>query len=59
MTKRRRPAVWSSEALIDLDGIWDYYVQIAGQNVAEKIVRDIGSVIALIEDHPFCGSIAK
>ena len=55
MTGRRGTAIWSPEALLDLDQIWDYYERVAGRNTAEKIVRKIGEVIATIEDHPFAG----
>jgi toxin ParE1/3/4 len=55
MAERGRAAIWSPEALADRDGIWDYYVQVAGRNTAEKIIRGIGEVITLIEDHPFAG----
>jgi toxin ParE1/3/4 len=34
---------------------WDYYIRTAGPGAAEKILREIGKVIALIEDHPFAG----
>jgi toxin ParE1/3/4 len=30
-------------------------LQVAGRNTAEKILREIGEVITLIEDHPFAG----
>lgn len=55
MTERRGTAIWSPEALLDLDQIWDYYERVAGRNTAEKIVRKIGEVIATIEQHPFAG----
>jgi len=55
MAESRRLALWSPEALDDRERIWDYYVRIAGFNTAEKIFREIGEVIALIEDHPFAG----
>lgn len=55
MAEARRLALWSPEALDDRDRIWDYYVQVAGRHTAEKILRDIAEVIALIEDHPFAG----
>jgi toxin ParE1/3/4 len=48
-------AIWSPEALSDLDEIWSYYERAAGRNTALKIVRQIGNVIAIIEDHPFAG----
>jgi plasmid stabilization system protein ParE len=50
-----RSAIWSPEALLDLDEIRDYYARVAGRNTAEKIVRNIGEIIAMIEDHPFAG----
>ena len=55
MAEGGRAAVWSSEAIEDRERIWDYYVRIAGRNTAEKILREIGEVITLIEDHPFAG----
>jgi toxin ParE1/3/4 len=55
MAERRRPALWSSEAISDLDGIWDYYARVAGSNTAGNILREIGKIVALIEDHPFAG----
>jgi toxin ParE1/3/4 len=55
MAERKRAALWSPEALDDREKIWDYYALIAGPNTAEKILREIGQVIALIEDHPFAG----
>jgi toxin ParE1/3/4 len=55
MAEGSRAAVWSPEALDDRERIWDYYIRVAGKNTAEKILREIGEVIALIEDHPFAG----
>jgi toxin ParE1/3/4 len=55
MAEGKRAALWSPEALDDRERIWDYYVRIAGRNTAEKILREIGEVVALIEDHPFAG----
>jgi toxin ParE1/3/4 len=31
------------------------HVGVAGRHTAEKVLRDIAEVIALIEDHPFAG----
>lgn len=53
MAEGRRTALWSPEALDDREGIWDYYVRVAGKHTAEKVLREIAEVIALIEDHPF------
>ena len=55
MAEARRAALWSPEALNDRERIWDYYVQIAGRHTAEKLVREIAEVIALLEEHPFAG----
>ncbi len=55
MAEARRAALWSPEALDDRERIWDYHVQVAGRHTAEKVLRDIAEVIALIEDHPFAG----
>jgi toxin ParE1/3/4 len=55
MAERRRTAVWSPEALADFDHIWNYCESVVGKNTAEKIAREIGEVIATIEEHPFAG----
>ncbi len=55
MAEAGRAALWSSEALDDREWIWDYYVRVAGRHTAEKVLREIAEVIALIEDHPFAG----
>jgi toxin ParE1/3/4 len=55
MVGRTGTAIWSPEALADLDEIWNYYERVAGRNTAEKIAREIGAVVATIEDHPYAG----
>jgi len=55
MAEAMRAALWSPEALDDREKIWDHYVGVAGQATAEKLVREIGRVIALIENHPLAG----
>ena len=55
MAGRRGTAIWSPEAIADVDEVWNYYERVAGRNTAEKIAREIGEVIATIEDHPFAG----
>lgn len=55
MAESAGKAIWSPEALSDLDEIWNYYERVAGRNTALKIVREIGNVVATIEDHPFAG----
>ncbi|MFY9759304.1 MAG: type II toxin-antitoxin system RelE/ParE family toxin [Xanthobacteraceae bacterium] len=55
MAEAKRAALWSPEALDNRERIWDYYVRVAGRHTAERILREIAEVIALIEDHPFAG----
>jgi toxin ParE1/3/4 len=55
MAGRRGSAIWSPEALVDVDEIWDHYKRVAGPSVAEKILREIGKVVEVVEDHPFAG----
>lgn len=55
MAESTGKALWSPEALSDLDQIWNYYERVAGRNTATKIVRQIDSVIATLEEHPFAG----
>jgi toxin ParE1/3/4 len=55
MAEARRAALWSPEALKDRERIWDYYVQAAGRHTAEKVLREVAAVIAVIEEHSFAG----
>ena len=55
MAETGRAALWSLEALSDRESIWDYYVGVAGRHTAEKVLREIAKVIALIEEHPSAG----
>jgi toxin ParE1/3/4 len=50
MADRGRTALWSPEALSDIEQIWNYYDRAGGRSTAEKIVR-----IATIENHPLAG----
>jgi toxin ParE1/3/4 len=50
-------AIWSPEALIDIENIWDYYAATAGTRVADQLLRDIGQVIVLLEDFPMAGRV--
>jgi toxin ParE1/3/4 len=53
----RRAALWSPEALCDLNDIWDHYARVAGPQTADKLLRDINGVVATLEDHPFAGRV--
>jgi toxin ParE1/3/4 len=55
MVDPERPIDWSSKARADLSEIWNYYVNVAGRHTADKIVREIGEVCRLLEEHPFAG----
>jgi toxin ParE1/3/4 len=55
MVNPRRPIDWSPEARADLSEVWNYYVNVAGRNTADKIVREIDEVCRLLEEHPFAG----
>jgi toxin ParE1/3/4 len=55
MTNPRRPLIWSPEARVDLTDIWNYYSQVAGRHTANNVVRRIGEVCLLLEDHPYAG----
>jgi toxin ParE1/3/4 len=55
MAESRRSALWSPEALNDLDGIWDYYAAVGGTRTADGILRDIGKIATLLEEQPRAG----
>ena len=50
-----RPLIWSPESIADLDSIWDYYVNAAGRQTADNMIREITQACVLIENHPFAG----
>jgi toxin ParE1/3/4 len=39
----------------DLDAIWEHYLEVAGRRTAERLVREVGRVILVIEKHPLAG----
>jgi toxin ParE1/3/4 len=49
------PLIWSPEAIADLEAIWDFYAEAAGQSIAEKIVREIAETCRMVEQHPLIG----
>src|SRR5437867_3485035 len=55
MVEPRPPAIWSQEALNDLDHLWGYYARVAGRTTADKILREIARVVAAIGDFPLAG----
>jgi plasmid stabilization system protein ParE len=52
MAAHRGTAIWSPEAIADLDAIWSYYERVGGQKTAEKIAREIETLVAT---HPLAG----
>src|SRR3954462_7052647 len=55
MAEHRPPAIWSPEALDDIDHLWDYYARLAGRATADKIVREIAKIVKTIDDFPLAG----
>jgi toxin ParE1/3/4 len=55
MDERRRPLIWTPEALTDLNGIWDYYEHVAGGSTAEDAIREINHVCAVLTEHAYAG----
>jgi toxin ParE1/3/4 len=51
----RRPVIWSPEARADLNGIWDYYEEVAGRTTAEKVSRNIIRSSDVLAHHPLAG----
>jgi toxin ParE1/3/4 len=48
-------AIWSAEAIADLDAIWNYYAHAAAHRAADGLVRKISDVVTAIETHPLAG----
>jgi toxin ParE1/3/4 len=55
MAARKRPVIWSPEAETDLTDIWNYYRDVAGQQMAGSRVRAISEACLLLEEHPLIG----
>ncbi len=55
MVGHKLPVIWSPEALDDIDQLWDYYTEVAGGGTADRILRQIGQAVAVIEDFPHAG----
>ena len=57
MARPSRRVTWSPEALVDLEGIWQYYLGIAGPDTAEVIVSEIAQTASLLADYPLAGRV--
>lgn len=55
MNGGQRRLIWSPEAIADLGAIWDYYAATAGAKSADKLIRNIGDVVSVLEEHPHAG----
>jgi toxin ParE1/3/4 len=47
--------IWSPEAIADLDGIWDYYEDVAGIRTAENMTQVIHHRCSILVEHPLSG----
>ena len=55
MAEHKSRVVWSPEALDDIDRLWDYYAQAAGRATANKLLREVARIVAILDDFPFTG----
>jgi toxin ParE1/3/4 len=55
MAGPRWAVVWSPEAEADLADIWSYYRETAGRQVADTVVRSVGEICRMLEEHPRAG----
>jgi toxin ParE1/3/4 len=55
MAEHKSSVVWSPEALDDIDRLWTYYAVTAGRVTADKVLREVGRVVATIDDFPLAG----
>src|SRR5712692_8128296 len=53
MAEGDRPLIWSPEARSDLSEIWDHYLTVAGQRVADSVARKIVGACVQLEERPF------
>lgn len=44
-----------TEALEDVDHLWDYYAEVAGRASADRLLRQIARVVATIDEFPLAG----
>jgi toxin ParE1/3/4 len=55
MAEHKSRIIWSPEALDDIDRLWEYYAGTAGHLTANKLLRDVGMIVATIDDFPHAG----
>lgn len=55
MAEPKPPIIWAPEALADIDHLWDYYAEVAGRASADKLLRQIATVVVAINEFPLAG----
>jgi toxin ParE1/3/4 len=55
MAGHKSRIIWSPEALADIDRLWTYYARAAGPVTADKLLREVGRMVATIDDFPLAG----
>jgi len=55
MAGHKSRVIWSPEALDDIDRLWEYYAGRAGRMTADKLLREVASVVATIDGFPLAG----
>jgi toxin ParE1/3/4 len=55
MAEHKSRIVWSPEALDDIDLLWNFYASTAGRLTADNILREVGRVVATLEEFPLAG----
>lgn len=55
MAGNKSRIIWSPEALDDIGRLWDYYADKAGRATADKLLREVGRIVATIDDFPLAG----
>jgi toxin ParE1/3/4 len=51
MPSEFRRIVWAPKANQDLRDIWLYYARVASPEIADNLLREVGRVVARLEDH--------
>ncbi|MET0675618.1 MAG: type II toxin-antitoxin system RelE/ParE family toxin [Bradyrhizobium sp.] len=55
MADRKSRALWAPKAVNDVGRLWEYLDDVAGQTVADNMLRDMALTAATLGDFPFAG----
>jgi toxin ParE1/3/4 len=55
MAEHKSGLIWSTEAIADINHLWEYYAEVAGRSTADKLLREIVKTVAVIDDFPLAG----